>query len=78
MHRHYPTRLISHPALRTAAGDTARLVALLALYAVLIGLFALAAFGVWTKLPSAMLDSQLISLPSTGGAVEAVKLRGSL
>ena len=78
MHHYHPAHLILHPALRGAAGETARLCVLLALYALLIGLFALAALGVWAELPSAMLDSRLISVPSTAGQAETVKLRGSL
>ena len=78
MHRHHPAHLIFHPTLREAAGETSRLCALLALYAILIGFFALAALGIWVELPSAMLDSRLISVPSSAGTVETVKLRGSL
>lgn len=77
LYRH-PTRLVGHPALRAAAGESARLIALIALYVILLGLFALAALGVWTELPSAILDSWLIPLPSPGDGAEPVKLRGAL
>ena len=66
------------PTLRLAAGETVRLCALIALYAILLALFALAAIGVWVQLPCAMLDSQLLSKPAPLVHVEPVRLRGSL
>ena len=55
-----------------------RLCALVALYAILLGLFALAALGVWVQLPSAILDSELIPVTSAIQQPAPVKLRGSL
>lgn len=78
MRPHYASRRSIHPTLRMAAGEMARLCALLALYAVLLGLFALAALGVWVQLPSAMVDSRLIPDSATTTPGEPVKLRGSL
>lgn len=72
------SRLPIHPKLRGAAGETVRLFALLLLYAILLGLFALAALGIWTELPAAMLDSRLVPASPPAAQAEPVKLRGSL
>ncbi len=77
MRQSFPSRTLIHPTLRGAAGETARLFVLLALYGILIGLFALAALGIWVELPSAMAESRLMPV-SPAGPAEAVKLRGSL
>ena len=78
MRRPQTAHLILHPALRGAVGETVRLCALVALYAILLGLFALAALGVWVQLPSAILDSELIPVTSAIQQPAPVKLRGSL
>lgn len=77
MRQSFASRTTIHPTLRGAAGETARLFVLLALYGILLGLFALAALGIWVELPSAVAESQLMP-GSPAGPAYPVKLRGSL
>jgi hypothetical protein len=71
-----PPRSAIHPVLRSAMQETGRLCALMAGYAALIALFALAAVSVWGNLPSAVAESKLV--PGFSATDGPMKLRGSL